>query len=316
MELDQQQANTALSRRACLSIFAARSGRMDCETHQRCGAGKMTTNTIESVLARLEGVKAAGSDNTWSAYCPVHENPPTGHTRSLSVTIGDNGTTLVHCHAGCSQTDVLAAVRGSLPPERMFPKSRKLPKAPPKTEAVTYPTADAAIQSLESKMGKPSAVWEYQDFAWDACGYVLRWDSTDGKTYRPISRNSDSSWFCGAMPTLRPLYRLPFIRELGDDDIVWITEGEKAADACVSIGLEATTSPGGSQSPHKADWKPLRGRDCVILPDNDKPGLKYAYAVRDILFDVGVRSVKILRLPGLPDKGDVCDFLQRLEVTP
>ena len=112
------------------------------------------------------------------------------------------------------------------------------------------------------------------------------------------------------MPEPRPLYRLPFIRELGDDETVFITEGEKNADTCVKIDLEATTSSGGSQGPHKTDWRPLRGHKCVILPDNDEPGEKYAQNVRDILFDIGVREVKIVHLPGLPPKGDICDYLK------
>ena len=48
---------------------------------------------------------------------------------------------------------------------------------------------------------------------------------------------------------------------------------KKAADAARSIGLAATTSPHGPRSAGKADWSPLAGKEVIILPDNDQPGL-------------------------------------------
>ncbi|MEO2031929.1 MAG: hypothetical protein ABGZ35_07570 [Planctomycetaceae bacterium] len=58
------------------------------------------------------------------------------------------------------------------------------------------------------------------------------------------------------------LYRLP---ELIDAETVSVYEGEKAADAIVSIGLPATTSSQGSKSPEKTDWSPLNARHVVAL---------------------------------------------------
>ena len=42
------------------------------------------------------------------AFCPAHENT---RTPALSLKNGDDGRLLVFCHAGCSGTDVLAALR-------------------------------------------------------------------------------------------------------------------------------------------------------------------------------------------------------------
>ena len=42
------------------------------------------------------------------AFCPVHENI---RTPALSLKDGDDGKLLIHCFAGCSGADVLAALR-------------------------------------------------------------------------------------------------------------------------------------------------------------------------------------------------------------
>jgi len=204
------------------------------------------------------------------------------------------------------------------PKRRWFPKNPNLPKAPlqiqpkkPPRRPITYPTADDAIQAIESRLGQTSQRWEYLDVEWQTCGFILRGDTSSGKTYRPVSRGFDGLWRVTAMPKPCPLYRLPFLRELGEDETIWIVEGEKAADALVSIGLEATTSPGGAQSPAKANWKPLAGLNCVILPDNDEAGLRYADTVQDILYSLHPpATVRILHLPGLGQKQDSFDYIQ------
>jgi DNA primase len=50
------------------------------------------------------------------------------------------------------------------------------------------------------------------------------------------------------------------------------------------------------------------GRTVVILPDNDEPGEKYAARVAAALLPVA-DCVKVLRLPGLPQKGDLLDYI-------
>ncbi|MGZ0174023.1 MAG: DUF3987 domain-containing protein [Planctomycetales bacterium] len=110
----------------------------------------------------------------------------------------------------------------------------------------------------------------------------------------------------------RPLYRLPY---LSQSELVYIAEGEKAADAGVAIGLNITTSPGGCEAPAKVDWSPLAGKEAVILPDNDDAGEKYAETVAGILTKLNPpATVWIVRLrdlwPELPEKGDLDDWYE------
>ena len=60
--------------------------------------------TAETIAKALSGRKAGSA---WMALCPAHED----REPSLSITDADNGKVLVHCHAGCDQRDVIAALR-------------------------------------------------------------------------------------------------------------------------------------------------------------------------------------------------------------
>ena len=52
----------------------------------------------------------------------------------------------------------------------------------------------------------------------------------------------------------------------------------------------------------------FRGKNVAIIPDNDLPGKEYAKnAARDISAAGGV--VRVVELPGVPEKGDVSDYL-------
>lgn len=106
----------------------------------------------------------------------------------------------------------------------------------------------------------------------------------------------------------RVLYRLPELLESDPSATVFVCEGEKDVDALRSLGLVATTNPGGAEKWRNEYSNHLRRRHVVILPDNDESGRKYSEQVSKSLDGI-VASVKVLRLPGLPEKGDVSDWL-------
>lgn len=56
-------------------------------------------------IARALGGRRVGAG--WMACCPTHED----RTPSLSIAQGEHGAVLVHCHAGCAQGVVIAALR-------------------------------------------------------------------------------------------------------------------------------------------------------------------------------------------------------------
>ncbi len=273
------------------------------------------TTPIERLLATLPDAQKSGSG--WSARCPSHED----RRASLSISEGNDGRALVKCHAGCTVDAICDAV-GLRVADLMNLGTSTMSTSTQSSEtrekgqycrpgngkpAKTYPTAKDAIAALECRQGKRSAMWTYHDASGEPVGVVLRWDLPDGKKdIRPVARRGDH-WAIGGMLEPRPLYGLP---KLAGAKVVFVCEGEKAADAARFIGLTATTSAHGANSPDKTDWAPLAGKACVILPDNDKAGDKYADAVAAILAKLTPAPVvKVVELPGLPDRGDMVDWI-------
>ena len=111
------------------------------------------------------------------------------------------------------------------------------------------------------------------------------------------------------VPAPRPLYGLDTLAQRPDAPVL-VLEGEKAADAAGTLFPDhaVTTWPGRCQAVAKADWRPLQGRDVVIWPDHDQPGVRAALAVAKACS--GASDVRIVDLPsGTPDRWDVADPL-------
>ncbi len=254
------------------------------------------------LLAKLPDAKKAGKG--WLAHCPAHED----RRASLSVSEREDGTALIKCHAGCETSAILAAIGLTL--ANLFPlKGDPTPTSDgkPKTSGQKFATANDAVKELERRHGKRSVLWTYQDADGNPVGLVARWNLADGKKeFRPVARHSDG-WRIEAMPEPRPLYCLP---DLAKASRIIVCEGEKCADAARSLGFTATTSVGGSQAANKTDWQPLAGKEVWLLPDNDQSGRKYTDTVAGILAKLNpVPVVKIIELPGLPEGGDIVDWI-------
>lgn len=77
---------------------------------------------LTDILARLEGARKTGR-NKAVANCPAHADS----SPSLSIEIASNGTTLLHCFAGCSFEQIVRAV--NLPhdtiPDTVAPEPKK-----------------------------------------------------------------------------------------------------------------------------------------------------------------------------------------------
>lgn len=172
----------------------------------------------------------------------------------------------------------------------------------------SFEAACDAVDALKRRLGPSSYRWTYCDAAGDPVGLIVRWDRPEGKTIRPIYRGPDGRWRIGGMPRPRPLYELPALLAR-PDETVYVAEGEKAATAAEWLGLLGTTSPHGSNGAAMADWRPLAGRDVVLLPDNDPAGRRYAETVASILLRLEPAArVRIVELPGLGPGGDLFDW--------
>jgi hypothetical protein len=281
----------------------------------------------EDVLSALrnKGYEPRKAGTGWTCRCPSHDDK----TPSLSVSAGADGRALVKCHAGCAPEAIVKALGLSMsdlfPPDpgrRNGPSVTvtKTPRKPTRNggfgdgdgdahPSKTFPTAGEAVAELAQRRGKPSKTWTYHNADGEPVGLVLRWDKPGGKEIRPVSKTPAGLWANVGMPAPCPLYALPELLKAKPGDRVYVVEGEKACDAATACGLLATTSAGGAQAAGKTDWSPLAGREVVILPDHDKPGEKYVDDVAKLAKAAGAKSVRVVRLPGLPPKGDIADVL-------
>jgi putative DNA primase/helicase len=168
------------------------------------------------------------------ALCPAHDD----HNPSLAIS-EKNGKVLVHCHAGCSQRDVLDAL-----------KHRSIEINAPEQKRVITVTYDYTDENAKLL---------YQ---------VVRYEPKHFSLRRP----GHGGWIDSVRGVRRVLYHLP---EILKAEIVFITEGEKDADALRDHGFVATTNAGGAKSPWlDAYTESLRGKKVIIVPDNDDAGRK------------------------------------------
>jgi len=255
-------------------------------------------NPIDRVLAILPDAKPSGKG--WTAQCPAHFDT----TPSLSINVGDDGRVLLHCHSGCSQERVCAAMGISLRDLFRTSSFKKAGQSQPKKDHRTKPTISAdtrdELVDIIAREGDPT-IYEYpNDLA------VVRIENAGkAKTFRPIHKNGDV-WVLGDPDGLLPLYHAD---ELQAGVTVFVCEGEKDVDRGRECGLTAVTSAHGANSAHKSDWSALAGHEVIIIPHNDDAGRKFARAVATILTTLdNPATVRIINLPGLPEHGDLLDF--------
>jgi hypothetical protein len=211
----------------------------------------------------LEALSIPG--DTGTTNCPAHEDD----RASLSVTLTDDDTILVRCHAGCEQQEVLDAL---------------------------YFTYNIKTSELSNGERREVARYVYRDGGGNPVFTKVRFKPKEF-VIEPAGADTKSN-----------LYRLPEILAAPAVKTVLWVEGEKAVDRLTELGFVATTMGGASKAPDKA-VKVLKGRRVVILPDNDEPGKKHALTVSRCLKAAGVQTVRVLNLPDLPPKGDVVDWL-------
>lgn len=157
-----------------------------------------------------------------------------------------------------------------------------------------------------------------------AAEYIYR--QADGTPYLRVKRTPEkefyqshwngSGWANRAPEGPKIPYRLPDMIAAARDGVmdVVVVEGEKDADNLAALGWIATTNSGGADTgtgtkftPELADW--FKNRNVYVLPDNDEKGEKHASHVVATLQPVA-KSIRVVRLPGLPDRGDVSDWIE------
>lgn len=235
-----------------------------------------------SALDRIEAALAAHGCNPrrrgdhLDAKCSGHDdgNP------SLSVD-GTSDRALIKCHAGCELDDILSAL--DLTKADLFDEPAK--KADKPEIVATYPYVGADGEVLF---------------------YVKRFMPKDFRQCRP---GPDGELIWKTRGVEKVPYRLPdLIAGVEADRWIMIVEGERDVDHLRSLGIVATTNSGGAGKfdPKFAHY--FKEAKVAILPDADDVGRQHAEQVATILSPVA-EVVKVIELSGLPEHGDVSDWL-------
>jgi putative DNA primase/helicase len=221
---------------------------------------------LEAILDRFEGVRRSGAG--WVARCPAHDD----RNPSLSINERD-GKILLHCHAGCSQEAVLAALK--IGPRELFLQS-----------------SNSGSKKDKRKIAK---TYDYRDENETLLYQTVRYEPKDFRQRRP----DGDGWIWNLDGIRRVLYHRTELIANGD---VFIVEGEKDADtAKEKLGLCGTTPVGGAEAPWLDEYTAaLTGKNCVVIPDADVPGRKKARFVARALSGKA-RSVRLLEMPGAKD---------------
>lgn len=204
---------------------------------------------------------------------------------SLSV-FKSNGEYRHHCHACGASGDCLDLI-GSL--ENIADAGRKISRL-----------KEIAGIVVESK--KIACTYDYTDVEGRLVFQTVKFLPKDFKQRRPDGKG-------GWIYNLQGVQLIPYnLSQFIKSKYCFIVEGEKDCETLKAIGITASCNPMGA-----GKWKPeynehFRGKRVYILPDNDKAGRDHAVMVARSLKPVA-ESIKVIELPGLPEKGDVSDWL-------
>ena len=158
--------------------------------------------------------------------------------------------------------------------------------------------------------------FDYTDESGGLLYQVGRVGDGAAKQIRQRKPDGRDGWVYQLGDVSRVLYRLP---DVATAHTVFICEGEKAANA-LNAAFErdglfgdcvATTNAQGAGKWQDEFCEMLDGAAVCVLPDNDGPGDAHGATVcASIEASARAATLKRIDIPGLPEKGDVADYLE------
>ncbi|MBN1461018.1 MAG: AAA family ATPase, partial [Armatimonadetes bacterium] len=250
-------------------------------------------DTILNALRQRGSEPRETTPGTWKATCPCHgDDAP-----SLSITLGDDGRVLLHCHAGCPPEKIVQAI--GLTMADLFPKGQK-----PQANAESAPASDssqpardwAALDSrfkaaatevrvgeLAEELGVTSESLRGIDVGWaereelaeilgkpvSGPGWTFPERDGAGKIIGISIRGRDGGKW--SLPGSKRGLIIPAGLDKLPDPVL-IVEGASDVAACLTLGLAAVGRPsnkGGVDELAQLLGDRLKGRDVLVVGEND-----------------------------------------------
>jgi hypothetical protein len=235
----------------------------------------------------LPTIKNIGGEE-YQALCPFHDDTKP----SFSF---NNANGRYYCH-GCNKKGNIFHFYGKI---NSLDTSRNFKK-------ILYGICDDFGISHEPVKSKIVKYYDYQDETGKMLFQVCRKEPKAFSQRRPDGKGG---WTWDLKGVQRVLYQLPAV--IAASEVV-IVEGEKDADNLTELGFTTTTCPMGAKKWRDEYNESLKGKDVVLIPDNDNEGREHMARVGASLNGYA-KSLKLLQLPNLPSKGDVSDFIQTID---
>src|SRR5262249_1888891 len=156
--------------------------------------------------------------------CPVHEDG----RASLTIGVGQDGTVLMKCFAGCSTADVVGCLGLSF--HDLFPNNGN-------------GNGNGQAHTKGKTLGTIIETYDYRDEADALMFQVCRFEPKDFRQ-RKLDGNGGWTWKLGDVR--RVLYQLPKLLKADPAVPVYVCEGEKDVQFLERLGLVATTNAGGA----------------------------------------------------------------------
>jgi hypothetical protein len=238
-------------------------------------------NPIARYLAAI-GHELKGEGAKASARCPFHDDK----SPSMSVNT-DKGLWFCHaCGFGGTVIDMHMRRHGL---------SCK--------DALAQLAEGAGLRDDMADKPQKVATYIYRDSLAREVMRVDRIETGKDKKFRQYTVDPAGQEHNGIDGVARVLFRME--RWAGKAQVA-LCEGEKCVAALESIGIDATTNPGGSSNWKDAYAQYLVGKHVEVWPDNDAPGDKWLAAVLKSL-EGKVAALRIMRVPD--PYNDVADLV-------
>ncbi len=245
--------------------------------------------TYEEILSHFQ-VKKYGNGKA-QALCPAHPDKEA----SLTITQGNDGKTLLKCHAGCSSESVVLAA--GLKMADLFSENR-----------LSEERWRTFIESREKR--KIEAVYNYVSINGEYAYTKIRLEGKkmlfgmlkDGRFEYGLKGRSKKEFnaIFGSVPRIK--------EAIERNEPIFIPEGEKDVNTLIKKGY-AAFSCGGANDWNKNVSELCNGAEVIILADNDNPGKKLAATIEKDLKGISKSAKIIVPMPDTP-KADITDYFE------
>jgi archaellum biogenesis ATPase FlaH len=203
----------------------------------------------------------------------------------------------IRSYENCTFPEAIAKLKanGSLPDAK--PIARPTPKKSPARTLLVPPAGDLPDMARADLGGAPAKVWTIKTpdglpWLYEA-RYIL--DGKKETRYYTFGRSEDDPprWECKHPAAPKPFYGLEQLAARPAAQVM-IHEAPKKAEAGARLfpKLVHLGMLGGVYAPAHMDLTPLKGRRCVLLPDNDEPGRQAMRRLAPLLLAAGVTEIK------------------------